>query len=1257
MATINPNNYKRPGIFFEEFNESAVAQTPAQDAIINFVPGFSRKGVAFNKPVLIRNTQDREAVYGQIDRFLEKKGSFFHRTIDVSLQTGPIWALSLLKTTDEDTLDFISLSLSPKYDNAAITSHKYSSFFNTSSFWERDREGFITLANDSNRILHFTNMSDKKITVFVFKSSLEGFDVTAETWYGSADKVPSYIYKTDYISDYMVRVIVVAGDFSDYKTLSNDSRWGKYFNASGLRTEKVDLFLNDKAVNKLGDWDVSLIPYFRDRNNRNIFIESVINIYTDITGLYCAFDTDAFETDLPNGLVDLVGNTLVNNEKKYVDFLSYDDTIVETETYANVLLDRLGNVAGIGTLSTSRTTANTNGITSGLLIASTTLTGATPTITVTATSGYVIIGGEKIAVSTTATPLTAVARSTNSGDSNYRIDTLYVDSTGAINLIEGTVHETTSGAVTVSGSGAVGSTNYPNNAIVLGYVLRESPEGAGSYVNTYFPVAIDDTAYVPLTIGTGGSNDIIVNSSANNILDITFKSTAGVVKSSYEAYRRKQLFSDIVAKKSMTTSVIIDTTGHKISFADVTWTDNSTATNADFNIRIVAATGTNIRGDAAAGTGFAIYYVDDEFTMATDSLSTTSAIATNTAGVVAKYSQFYKDFYNGKINSGNYFYERLGNVGVRFLSNDDGFDYIIIKTSDISGELTSIQSGSQLWIVGHSVNNGLFNVTANGVTSLLNAESVQQLSSETAFKVSQDVTTVSTYETIDIYDYTLKHYLKMYTINDVLNVVFMDSIALENAYPLTTIDNNTQILVYSDNDAYVQTVEIETPDGYTIGDNKVLIDATRYPEVVLGNYLEAYVDDNLLQVGEVPKRLTRIISKKAWSGNTDTINFAEIITDAKIKLTNFGTTDDPDYQVNRYTYVEDYVTTYKAIVLNPFKIRTTSIPDGTEDRQTDILKVADVNTALYTAITNKNKFSFRYLVDSFGLGLTEFSKQELVNLCGARKNCIGFINMPSIKMFRTSNNPSFTNTDGSLNFDYVKQGGNTAGNPSFLYSFADGDGKSCVGYFTPYVIVNDNGRPLEFPPASYVMNTYMRKNNSRVAGVYAWTIAAGSENGTILGIADLEYDFNDSPDVEKLNEMGANPIQFQNGQFVIVTENTIDIEPKSSLSFLHSREVLIELENEIYQMLLPYQWKFNTAPIRAEIKRKADDICQKYVDRSAIYAFLNKIDETNNTPEIIDNQMGLLETWLEIVKGMGVIVNSITVVGTNVLKSSGFAAQ
>ena len=85
-----------------------------------------------------------------------------------------------------------------------------------------------------------------------------------------------------------------------------------------------------------------------------------------------------------------------------------------------------------------------------------------------------------------------------------------------------------------------------------------------------------------------------------------------------------------------------------------------------------------------------------------------------------------------------------------------------------------------------------------------------------------------------------------------------------------------------------------------------------------------------------------------------------------------------------------------------------------------------------------------------------------------------------------------------------------------------------------------------------------------------------------------EMDFTNA-DLENLHGMGANPITFKrNYGYCINAENTAAVFPVSSLSYIHSREVLIELENELYNMLLRYQWRFNTAAVRNEIKFRAD---------------------------------------------------------------------
>ena len=321
-----------------------------------------------------------------------------------------------------------------------------------------------------------------------------------------------------------------------------------------------------------------------------------------------------------------------------------------------------------------------------------------------------------------------------------------------------------------------------------------------------------------------------------------------------------------------------------------------------------------------------------------------------------------------------------------------------------------------------------------------------------------------------------------------------------------------------------------------------------------------------------------------------------------------------------------------------------------------------MDTNLAKGLADKNKITWRYLIDSFGLGLVPIdgygSKQQLADLCGMKLNCLGFINMPSAKIFRESTNPSFVNDDGSLNCAYLKTGADETKNPDFYYQFAqkhgDFDGRSCTGYFFPYIRIYDNGIPKWVPPASYAATTYMQKFTSNIAGILPWTICAGITNGRIQNITKTEMDFTNT-DLENLHQMNANPIVYKiNNGYCINDEASAQVFPYSSLSFLHSREVLIELENRLYDMLLKYQWSFNTPEIRSEIKYRADKICKDMLDNDAFYDFKNVCDATNNTDYVIDLQMGVLDTYVEIIKGMGIIVNNITIMKKGDIQSMGF---
>jgi hypothetical protein len=1115
--------YNRPGIYIEE-TDNSIIEAPVQNVLINLVPGFSKKG-PFNNPVYIENKTDFERVFGNIDYQLERKGSYFHRTCLKMIETGPIWALNLLDTVpNRDQLNWVSVSCSAKNSSSDFDNPKksdYERFFNRQDLWERDSQSFLDLVNDpvedGERLLHLTNMGDRAITVFLFKSTADNFNVTAEQWYNGANNVPQFISPKSLISDYLVNVLILAGKWTDYKSLSVDTTWSNYFSPDGLLISQIQNFVNEDGVDVLASYDASLIPNFKDLNGRDLYIETLINNDTNKTNLFCTYNEDLLlDSDYPTDLMDLIGDTIVGENVDSINFLSYDQNIKEDKTYENKPLDYSNNVFApdIGGYGTTYGSTWLNWSTYDIEYSSTDTSPLNVTFNTSSTS-YYIINGVKLSG---FTGTTLVELEATTVDDKQRTDILYLDSDG-FQVQKGT--ETASGLTET-----FSNINFSNNnTIILGTVLVEN--NGGSYTVTYSPITVDSSGFIALDVTMTATSDTM-----GDYLSVEFNGTSGSIfisNKEYEKLRSIKYFTELsINLESNKGVIVLNSDESKQEIIDPVSIPYTVLTNAIVKIYIDNPTNYT--------TG-AIYYIDHEFSY--DSGTQLTTTYTSNSNVVAKYSDFYIDFYNGEINNGDY------------IGGDE--------------------------------------------------------------------------------DNTLTMYFDS---NGVLTVDF-------------TTPPTAPIIVTSDIGNWKQTLEIEGTLTDQTNTVEISVDRTRYTEVKKGDYIEAYVDTSNLEIGEQPRKLTRIIGiKNDSNGITKTLK-----TDAPIKIYEFGTSEQ---YTTTYPAIWEYATHLKGVNLSPFKIHTDSIPNGTEQRQSDILDVMGIGTQMFKGLTNKNKISWRYLVDSFGLGLSNQSKQQYVDLCGEKLNCLGFINMPSAKYFKKSDNSSFTNDDGSLSTEFIADGADQNKNPDFLYTFGSGSGRSTVGYFFPFVRSTHNGITKEVPPAAYVASAYMRKQLSNVAGTYPWTIVAGINMGRVTDIGGTEMDFTND-DLANLAGMGANPITFvRNVGYTINDESTAQVFPVSSLSYMHSREVLIELENELYDMLLRYQWKFNTPAIRSEIKYRADRICQRYVDSNALYAYRNVCDTTNNTNYIIDLQGGVLDTFVEIVKGMGWIVNNITIERTGTINSTGF---
>jgi hypothetical protein len=1277
MPNTNPSKYSRPGIFVEEFDNSVIT-TPQVIGTTPLVIGFSRKGPV-NTPILLQNQNDLTNVFGILDRNLERKGSFFHRTVSKMLETNNCFAINLLETDPVlDQIQYIGMSTAAQYDNDIIRTNSYSKFFDTTGFWKRDTLSFLNIVkndpNASQRVLNFTNMSGSNITIFTFKTVLTTFDQPLSNYYVQPSTPPSYTNPTDYASDYMIDILVIQGNWTNYQNLSVDAKYGTYFDVTGLRKTQVQNFLNDRSVNVLKYYQgLSLIPFFRDSNNTNIFVETVVNRDTDLTGLFCAFNAELLETDYPNGLIDLIGNSLINDEDNItnIDFLSYNDTIIESLSYPQVLLDTPGNVISMGVSgsnnlfrlsasgSTTRTAYFAEGFVSGVISSGTSSTYLN--VSIPGPSFSSVIVGSYGATSSILGVTISVAAGAYSVVGGAEIDTVqgtysmtfsaanYIVASGTSSSFMSVFTLNTSGQI-VRADNLSNNTNLSVNAtdIVLGYanvsIFNNSVDNINYFTQfNYTPVTVNAAGFIELKQGSTLDYTMSGNASTG-VVTFTFNNTNVVPDTSqYVVNRRIKEFnyiSNFLTSPNVAEMVVIDDIGSKHSLAGMSVTNvvTSTSLNKSFtlNTNILAGITNLVNGNLL------LYIVDNEFIMDATSLITKNTLYNNTTpGIVARYSQFYTDFVAGNINTGDFFYENLLSKSYNVLFEDISGQSYIIFSGQVTAPTTFV-TNSKIILPSAVTNTGTFTIEdPNNYAAPLG------LTGSFAYKIAEAVTTETVLDAAYLYNALNKHYLEMYLDSNLnLTVDFMDSL-IQTPNPIVNLANNTTIFVSSQKSNYRETVEIAQPTTYVQTPNKVLVNGARYTQVKIGDFLEAYVDPTTVVAGEIPKHLTRILSKKVWSGDTTLV---EITCDATVKLYNYN----GDLQTYRFTDIGDYINTYKGVTLAGFRIRQASIPDGTETRQASILSLLDIGTPLFNAITDKENITFRYLVDSFGLGLTEFSKQQLADICGTRLDCFGFLNMPSMRSFRESTSPSFVDANGVLSTAFIAVGGDPSSSPAFLYSFAQGIGDTSVGYFAPYVTTNDNGTPVSVPPAMFVANAYLRKFNTTQTNIFPWTIVAGITNGRLTGITSLEMSFNNQ-DIINLNTMKANPLVFKrNRGYVIETENTAQTLFTSSLSFIHSREVLIELEYQLSQMLLEFQWKFNTPDVRAEIKFRADNITAQFINQQALYNAFNKCDAENNTQAIIDQQAGVLDTYVEIVKGMGIIVNNITILRTNTINSSGF---
>lgn len=368
---LDLSSFKSSGVYTLEVDNSI--QQIVEVESLRLVPGFSEKP-PFNRPIFLNSIEDKRKIYGSsIDTKLERKGCFYERSLDILLQNGPCIAINLLKTDDNDKVGFTSFSLSAndKETIDATTTAPYTEFFDRSRFWTLSTANLnqvvaskvvgnvpsdIISRMNETRIFNIVNTGTSDVTVFVIKDvNVTGYNITAEKWYENQELPYAWMNKTDIMSDYFVKLVVIKGDWTNFEKLSTDITWSRYFDNNGLKVSEVNKFLNATGVTAIGSWSGCIIPNFYNKAGDLVSIDALVNSYAVQTGVMVSLNEAAFEsltnvdgTQCHDGetldasyKIDMVGN-FITSDMNDVKMLSYS-SISGSDIISNVEITEANN--------------------------------------------------------------------------------------------------------------------------------------------------------------------------------------------------------------------------------------------------------------------------------------------------------------------------------------------------------------------------------------------------------------------------------------------------------------------------------------------------------------------------------------------------------------------------------------------------------------------------------------------------------------------------------------------------------------------------------------------------------------------------------------------------------------------------------------------------------------------------------------------------------------------------------------------------
>ena len=200
-----------------------------------------------------------------------------------------------------------------------------------------------------------------------------------------------------------------------------------------------------------------------------------------------------------------------------------------------------------------------------------------------------------------------------------------------------------------------------------------------------------------------------------------------------------------------------------------------------------------------------------------------------------------------------------------------------------------------------------------------------------------------------------------------------------------------------------------------------------------------------------------------------------------------------------------------------------------------------------------------------------------------------------------------------------------------------------VAMYWPWVKIIDRNRnkPVWVPPSVVLPRVYA--NNDTVA--YEWFAPAGLNRGGIRDAVDVESKLGQA-ERNDLYENRINPLASFPAQGICVWgQKTMQATP-SALDRVNVRRLLISLKKFIASSARYLVFENNTAVTRQRFINIVTPYLETVKGRQGLYAFRVVMDETNNTPDVVDRNILYGQIYLQPAKAAEFVVLDFNVLRT-----------